>query len=164
MIKDVHGWEGLYKVSDSGDVLSVRNGSRKLKAVEMQSGYYYVHLCNGKNNTRLVRINRLVADAFVPNPKNLPQVNHIDGNKKNNSANNLEWCTQSDNIQHSIKTGLRKCTGEDNPSAKLSKNDVAEIRALYKRGDKNNGTVGLGKRYGVSNVMIGNIVRGKNWK
>lgn len=60
---------------------------------------------NGKE--KLLRVHRLVAMAFLPNPNNLPQVNHKDGNKQNNSVDNLEWCEQSDNMKHAYKNGLQ---------------------------------------------------------
>ena len=73
----------------------------------MESGYEYVHLCNGKNNTILKRVHRIVAEAFIPNPDSCKQVNHIDGDKANNSVSNLEWCTSQQNNIHALQTGLR---------------------------------------------------------
>ena len=70
-------------------------------------GYPVVHIKEGKkkfNSSCLVH--RLIATAFIPNPNNLPEVNHKDGNKSNNSINNLEWCSRGDNVRHAYKTGL----------------------------------------------------------
>lgn len=161
MTKDIAGFEGLYAISDDGNVLSLRTG-RFLKPITMGSKYLYVHLCNGKK-TRLKRIHRLVAEAFIPNPNNLPQVNHIDGNKRNCSASNLEWCSPKQNMLHAMNNGLFDPVGENNPSAKLTAEQVEQIRAEYVPKSKTHGTVALGRKYGVSNVMIGKIVNNKNW-
>ena len=162
MTKDVVGFEGLYTVNESGNVFSPRTGKR-LKPIMMGSKYLYVHLCNGKKTT-CKRLHRVVAEAFIPNPNNLPQVNHIDGNKNNCSAENLEWCSPKENTKHAIETGLIKPKGEDNPSAKLTESDVRNIRAEYAKKDKSCSFKELSRKYGVTDVAIRYIVIGKTWK
>ena len=107
--RDIEGYEGLYQVSSLGNVRSQRRKTTKgglLKIAKNPCGYSFVNLCkNGKAS--LKRIHRLVAEAFVPNPNGYSDVNHIDGNKENNKASNLEWVTRSANINHAYKTGLR---------------------------------------------------------
>jgi hypothetical protein len=94
MWKDISGYEGKYQVSTWGRVRSI-NGI--LKPYVNSKGYEKVGLMkNGKSNKH--RVSRLVAEAFIPNPYNLPQVDHIDGNKRNNSITNLEWVTGNENI------------------------------------------------------------------
>ena len=161
-MKNICNYEGLYKIDENGNVFSVRN-NKFLKRMTFPSGYEYVHLCNGKGKTKLFRVHRLVAEAFIPNPDNSPEVNHKDGNKQNNSVDNLEWCTNLENIQHSVKTGLRNAKGENNPSAKLTAKDVENIRKEYVPNSKEFGTVALARKYGVSNVMIGKIIRYECW-
>lgn len=96
--KDIEGFEGLYKISDEGHVYSVRC-KKLLKLIPNQDGYFEVCLANnGKNVYR--RVCRLVAIAFIPNPNNLPQVNHIDENKQNDKVYNLEWCSSKYNVNH----------------------------------------------------------------
>ena len=93
-----------YIVTSCGEVVG-RDGP--LYKREDKYGYLYVRLSidgNSKHRT----IHRLVAETFLPNKQNLPQINHKDGNKKNNKVSNLEWCTQKHNMQHAIKTGLWK--------------------------------------------------------
>ena len=161
-MKDVCGYEGLYKVDENGNVFYVRN-NKLLKRMMFPSGYEYVHLCNGKGKTKLFRVHRLVAETFIPNPNNLPEVNHKDGDKLNNNVKNLEWCTNLENMRHSVETGLRNIKGENNPSAKLTVKDVINIRKEYIPKSKEFGTVALARKYGVTNVMIGKIIRNECW-
>lgn len=109
--KDIEGYEGLYQVSNLGNVKSLNYRNMKkphlLKPKVTHDGYYRLNLCkDGILKSRTIHI--LVARAFIPNPDNKPQVNHIDGNKQNNCVSNLEWVTGKENIRHAIDTGLRK--------------------------------------------------------
>lgn len=88
----IKGYEGLYQVSDKGRVKSLKFGKERiLKSARDTGGYLLVALCkNGEQKT--YKVHRLVAQAFIPNPNNLPEINHKDEDKTNNSAQNLEWC------------------------------------------------------------------------
>lgn len=101
--KDIKGYEGLYKISNYGNVLSLnyrRSGSAKtLKLKHCPSGYRTIILCkDGIRSDKL--IHRLVASAFIPNPLQYPQVNHKDENKFNNNVSNLEWCNEQYNSNY----------------------------------------------------------------
>ena len=114
MFKNIKGYEGLYQVSDKGQVLSLekKRGHRIyprkiLTIITDETGYSKVSLFkNGK--TKRCLIHRLVAQAFLKNNNNYPQVNHKDGNKANNTIENLEYCTASENMKHAVKMGLNK--------------------------------------------------------
>ena len=96
--KPVVGYEGLYMVSNWGRVKSIKFGKEIIlkQHINIKGGYYYVCLLkNGKHKNYYVH--RLVAEAFIPNSYNLPQVNHRDENKLNNNVDNLEWCTNEYN-------------------------------------------------------------------
>lgn len=88
---DIKGYEGLYQVSDLGRVCRLSHGKRKIRRFGSSHGYYVVSLCK-EGKTHGYSVHRLVATAFVPNPDNLPQINHKDECKTNNVALNLEWC------------------------------------------------------------------------
>ena len=114
--KDIAGYEGIYQVSNLGNVKSLsfgpknirRSGNVKLlRQTPSNCGYYKVELYNN-GKSKILYVHRLVAQTFLPNPNNKPQVNHIDGNKAHNSVDNLEWVTRSENQKHAFKTGLTK--------------------------------------------------------
>ena len=101
--KDIKGYEGLYQVSSFGRVKRVTTG-RILKGSNDSIGYLLVILY--KNNIGSTKkIHRLVAEAFIPNPDNKPQVNHIDEDKTNNIVSNLEWMTAKENSNHGTRNG-----------------------------------------------------------
>lgn len=132
--RPVVGYEGKYEVSNLGRLRTLgsrishsRSGynQRHTKlhnfSIEKQWGYICVGLWEGgKCKQRM--LHRLVAEAFLPNLNNLPFVNHIDGNKRNNIVSNLEWCTAKENAQHAIRTGLNLADGRNKPVKCLTNN------------------------------------------
>ena len=109
--RDIEGFEGIYKVSSLGRAYSsYKNGI--LKHSIKGNGYHgislYMGYIDGKRTYKQVYIHRLVAEAFIDNPDNLPEVNHKDGNKANNCVDNLEWVTGLQNKRHAIQIGLTK--------------------------------------------------------
>ena len=106
--KDVKNYEGLYQVSNLGKVKSLaRHGTKGgiLKPILTE----YLCINASKNNKiKKLKIHRLVAEAFIPNPDNLPQINHKDGNKLNNIVSNLEWVSSKENVRHAIVNNLKK--------------------------------------------------------
>lgn len=115
----IEGFEESYEIYENGDIYAIEreiegiDGNiypkrRKKKAVQpnIKVGYLQVRLY--KNNFQFnLYVHRLLAIAFIPNPNNLPEVNHKDGNRLNNSLDNLEWVTRVENMQHAIDSGLR---------------------------------------------------------
>ena len=114
--RDIKGYEGLYQVSNLGRVKSLgrtvpsKGGSKQyrkeriLKQAANRGGYLLVSLCKGCGKQKTHKVHRLVCEAFHKNPKNKPCVNHIDENKANNVASNLEWCTAKENCKHGTRS------------------------------------------------------------
>lgn len=170
--KPIKGYEGIYMVLNIGQVKSLDRidsiGRLKkgliLSDVDNGNGYRIVNLkFNGKQ--KMYTVHRLVAEAFIPNPMNLPQVNHIDGDKSNNKLENLEWCDKSHNMKHAYKIGLIKALdGEKSPHHKLKKSDVEYCKSNYKKYDPKYGFAALARFLGVSDTTIKHAVYGTNWK
>lgn len=119
--KDVDGYDGRYSISTHGRVMSNYRHHNGLLLetkilIKLQSnsrGYYCNRLYDDKSKARGHTIHRLVATAFIPNPDNLPCINHLDGDKKNNMVDNLEWCSYSRNNQHAYDLGLKKASNTE---------------------------------------------------
>lgn len=110
IVRDIAGYEGKYTVDIFGNVKNSKG--EVLKKRENEFGYYDIGLYKNNKQSRY-KVHRLVAKAFIPNPQNKEQVNHIDGNKHNNCVWNLEWVTAKENTHHAIVTELRKDTLRD---------------------------------------------------
>lgn len=108
--KDIPGYEGLYQVSNLGRIKSMKRYTKIPNAIRIEkekilklgkrNGYYVINLCK-KNKRKSYQVHRLVAQAFIQNPKNKPYINHIDYDPTNNKVKNLEWCTQKENVEWS---------------------------------------------------------------
>lgn len=156
--KDIDGYKGKYQISNLGRVKSLKcNRERILKFTTMHKGYHAVSFDNYKNR-KTFRVHRLVAQAFIPNPKNKPQVNHIDGNKLNNSINNLEWVSPAENIKHASDNNLLKgIKGELNYNSKLTREDVIYIR------NSNLPQIRLAEKFNVHRITISDVIHKRTW-
>lgn len=169
--KDIKGYEGFYQISNLGRVKSLggwcgtAKRKEKIRSVSLtQDGYVKIRLIH-QGRDRTARVHRLVAEAFILNPDNKDTVNHIDGNKQNNEVTNLEWADRAEQMQHAYCLGLKTSkVGSLNPNAKLTDEQVREIRNAYVPYSKEFGTVALAEKYGVTNRVIGLIVKNKAYK
>jgi hypothetical protein len=174
--KDIPGYEGFYQVSNMG---SVRRKSRKVNsAVKQHKGYRLLteKACAITDNGRGYKItsfkvsgvrknhyvHRLVAEAFLPNHNHLPQVNHIDGDKSNNQASNLEWISDRANRDHAVRTNLMKF-GEGSHASKLTEEQVVYILNQHHINPELNKTQ-LAKQFNIHSPEITRIVTGKRWR
>ena len=161
-------YNGYYAVSDWGRVKSLKAAlnSKKIsygyikKQSKDQQGYLQVGLyIDGKEIRR--RVHRLVAKAFLgPCPKG-KQVNHIDGAKQNNCAENLEYVTPKENMEHAAKLGLFNPQGSNSPNAKLDEGQVLKIRKMIRKKKTHSS---IAKRFNVSRPTISMIASRKIWK
>lgn len=101
--KDIKGFEGIYQISSHGRIKSFKKNKKGyILSNRNKNGWYLNVVLTSKDNWRSVKIHRLVAESFIPNPDNKPEVNHKDGDKQNNKVENLEWVTESENMNHAI--------------------------------------------------------------
>ena len=133
--KDIAGYEGLYQVSNKGNVKSLNWGNRgyskNLYLKPHCHGYLQVELAN-KGKKKMFMVHRLVAMAFIDNPLDLPMINHKDENKENNCVDNLEWCDCSYNVRYSLhnrkKVAHRRCFG------RVGKNTLKKVAQISANG------------------------------
>lgn len=171
IFKDIQNYEGLYQISNYGNVKSVdryvlhkRYGNMHVKECIMKcflvEGYLYVRLCkNSKHKT--FKIHRIVMTHFVLNPNNFLEVNHIDGVKTNNHIDNLEWCTRSHNEKHAHKIGLKNFKGKNAPNIKLTEEKIKEIKELLKNKIPQRT---IAKKYDIAPSTVNYINTEKKWK
>jgi hypothetical protein len=107
-------------------------------------------------------IHRIIAETWIPNTENKPQVNHINGNKHDNRVENLEWCTAYENVRHSFATGLNKGPkkGENSNCSKLDNETIMYIKSIHKPFSKQFGTRALAKQYGVNDCWLSSVLNG----
>ena len=165
----IRGYEKLYEITESGQIRSWsfgetrrRSAPRALKWRINPYGYAAVALANGSRPIWNVLVHRLVALTFIPNPRNLAQVNHKDSNKLNNHVSNLEWVSQADNLKHSwrVRTHVSP-RGERAHHAKLTSADIAIIQNRFASGDK--GTA-IAKDFGITATHAYRIRDNVHWK
>ena len=137
----------------NGTIINLKSKLKKLTAIS--SGYLKVGANDkSKRLNKGLYVHRLVAETFIPNPENKPQVNHKDGDKTNNKISNLEWATHTENMNHAFDTGLKNNLHK----RKLTEKDVLFIRKSKLKG------VELSKMFNVSDATISLIKNNINWK
>lgn len=183
--KDIKNYEKLYQVSNYGRIKSLGryhkfpNGgiykikSRILKSYHDVGNYLFVTLFNNESKKKQMKVHRLVAQAFIPNYNNYPQINHKNCIRDDNKVENLEWCTSSYNSKYAYKCGNRKMpsklkqmiknfNGENNPNAKLNKQKVKDIKEKIKLGISKKE---IAKEYNISYEYLRDfILKDKIWK
>ena len=161
--KWIKNYEGVYQVSTISRVRNFHRGNVTLMTPHpTEDGHMHIGLYkDGKTIT--YSIHRLVAEAFIPNPDNLPEVDHRDGNPANNHVTNLRWCTRKQNAEYAVETGAYKF-GDNHPRSKLTVEKVREIRAKYVPHSKTCGIKALARDYDVSKSTIEHVVYNEIWK
>lgn len=173
---DIPSYESRYAITKDGRIWSYpkltkfgRNGGYRqttgqwLKPSLTKSGYYRVYLWDANGKRKALFVSRLVALTYIPNPNNLPMVNHINANPKDNRVENLEWCTPQGNTKHAYDNGLIVLpdqSGEKNSQAKLNWQKVREIRAM--KGIKTRKE--LSEIYGVKYCTIADVLNNVSWR
>lgn len=142
-----------YEITEQGEVINKHNGHVR-KPQPNSKGYLRVQIA-GKN----LFVHRLVAEKYVPNPNSYNQVNHIDGNKNNNAASNLEWVTNQENRDHAMENFLH-LQGEDTPGAKL---DWTKVNFIRENSNKYT-TTELANMFEVSCSTIRDVIKYRTWK
>lgn len=170
--KDIKDFEGWYQISDLGNVRSLDRVSSdgrfykgSLKAIGFGRGKYNIITLYKGGEQKSFRVHRLVAEAFISNPDNKSEVNHIDGNKNNNHVGNLEWSTSSENQKHAYRLGLQETfKGEDHIKAKLTNEQAWAIKYLRKDNPLLYTMQNLANMYNVSVATISLIMSGRRYK
>lgn len=162
VVKDVVKYEDRFLITENGDLIS-KKSNKILSKVESDQGYLTHSTKIGGRDGKcvLLRLHRLVAEAFIPNPDNKPFVNHCNGIKNYNNQKNLEWATGSENTNHALSLGLLKVNrGCDSPVTDLTKEDIIYIRESAGKISQRQ----LGDEFNLDKSTIGSIIRKETFK
>lgn len=159
--KDIPGYEGIYQVSNYGRILSFAKDKIGIYIGAQNYGRGNTYYIGFTLNKKSVLVHRLVAQLFIPNPNNLPCVDHMDFNTQNNRSDNLRWITRSENSIHSKDRLAILRRGELHWKSKLSDNDVLRLLELRKSGMK---YPELSKIFGLKeNTLCAIVTRGRKY-
>lgn len=152
--KDYYG----YVVFEDGTIISKMKGT-SMSSHDNGRGYLILNLRIG-GKSRIKGVHRVVAEAFIPNPDNLSDVDHIDGDMRNNHVSNLRWLTHGDNIKHCYSLNNRSATGENNARCDTTEETVLEICRMLQNGER---VCNIRDKVGVPYSRISSIKSRKNW-
>ena len=171
--KDIKNYEGLYKISNMGTIYKYphstvyisgeeRSYEEKILRPSISDNGYKKVILNKDKIKRNFNLHRLIAEHFIPNPDNKPEVNHIDGNKLNNNLSNLEWVTTSENALHAVDIGYREISGYTKYKVaqnvrKFNKEEIENIKQLHTDGVSK---AKIAKQFGCHYSTIDNIIKG----
>lgn len=161
LLKESYEFGGIkYLICSNGDIIGPTG--KKLKHRKNEDGYAVVTMGNADIQRSTKFVHRLVAELFLPNPNNLSDVDHLDGNRMNPDLSNLEWVTHKENVRRSYERGshIGRAVGEKNPRARLTAEIVLNLRKQYKAGVTIQELVDA---YGYPWNTIGNAVKGITW-
>jgi predicted XRE-type DNA-binding protein len=164
--KDIKGYEGVYQVSNLGNIKSINynhTGVSKNLIGGIITGYHAVNLYG--NGYRKFKVHRIVALHFIPNPENKPMINHINNIRTDNRVENLEWCTHQENMDHAVKMNLIKpftSKGEKSWNSFLTNDIVLKIRQVYSEGKLNQREIA--KLFNIKYKHVNKIVRRHIWQ
>lgn len=158
----IHGWEGLYEISNMGRVKSFKRKIVKILKQEVQKYDYLQTQFIKLGITTRQKVHRVVAITFIPNPENKPQVNHINGIKHDNRVENLEWCTAHENMVHAFTIGLkRNLSGVNSIRSNLS---IENINEIFKLREENQTYSKIGAKFNLTKGAIYRILKKKSWQ
>lgn len=157
--KDVVGFEEYFKVSNTGKVWSKRT-DRELRQCKIKSGYMTIVTRIGGRSGKVycLRVHRLVAEAFIPNPEGKPYVNHINSVRNDNALSNLEWVTAQENVDHALEFGNMSRVRPNSSARLFSDDEVAFIRKAYRSRHSEFGARALARRFNVCHTTILSIL------
>lgn len=161
----------LYEASDEGFIKTFNwknKGQERIMKPALDSfGYLRTMLKGDDGKTRTVKVHRIIAQTFIPNPENKAEVNHKNCIKNDNRVENLEWCTRTENIRHAFAMNVISRKGEKNSCATLTDEQVIEIRSNYEYGKncrKGKTKQQIADEYNTTFTVIKRIVQNRTWK